>query len=301
MALVMEGAYDFLSGEVALNTCDHVRRSYDLLRHKTPIAFHGFISVPRNVRESLLEWYLEELTNLKSHLEQHFGIVISDQNLRESIEIYNQVRARLRNLNNRRAQMNSSFAGSEFLTVAVASLVMPPRDFIKLVDRLIAVLDEPAPDSSDTPTRLVLIGGALDEPQFIKVLESQGARIVGDTLCFGDRILNTIETSNGTPIIEALGRAYFQRIPCARMMGNFPERYQNLMDLIHSTQADGVIATRITFCDPWGGEVHNLIKRMNEDDIPLLVLDREYGVMARGQIKTRVQAFLEKIATRKRR
>ena len=34
---------------------------------------------------------------------------------------------------------------------------------------------------------------------------------------------------------------------------------------------------------------------MKEQNIPMLVLDREYGVTGSGQVKTRVQAFLEKM------
>ena len=48
LTLALEGKYDFLDGQIALNTCDHVRRAFDLWRHKTKVGFHGMISVPRN-------------------------------------------------------------------------------------------------------------------------------------------------------------------------------------------------------------------------------------------------------------
>jgi benzoyl-CoA reductase/2-hydroxyglutaryl-CoA dehydratase subunit BcrC/BadD/HgdB len=73
LTLALQGQYDYLDGEIGLNTCDHVRRAFDLWRHKTKVPFHGFISVPRSVRDSLFPYFKEEIENLKSALEKNLA------------------------------------------------------------------------------------------------------------------------------------------------------------------------------------------------------------------------------------
>ena len=96
--------------------------------------------------------------------------------------------------------------------------------------------------------------------------------------------------------LDAIGRAYFFRPSCARMIGDFPARWQNLKALVARARADGVIFERVIFCDPWGAELYSVLRRAEkENSFPVLSLSREYGIVPTGQIKTRVQAFLEKI------
>jgi len=56
-----------------------------------------------------------------------------------------------------------------------------------------------------------------------------------------------------------------------------------------------VILERMAFCEVWGMEQYLLVNDFKEWDIPLLVLDREYTLSGVGQLRTRVQAFLETI------
>jgi benzoyl-CoA reductase/2-hydroxyglutaryl-CoA dehydratase subunit BcrC/BadD/HgdB len=56
---------------------------------------------------------------------------------------------------------------------------------------------------------------------------------------------------------------------------------------------DGVIGQRIVFCDLWAGEIYMLNDDLKEAGIPFLKLDREYIMAGIGQVRTRVQAFLE--------
>jgi len=120
--------------------------------------------------------------------------------------------------------------------------------------------------------------------------------VVADLLCFGARsVLDPIDENAADPL-DAIGRAYFFRPSCARMIGDFPNRWENLKERTATARADGVIFERLMFCDPWGAELHNLMVRsQKENAFPILSLSREYNIVPTGQIKTRVQAFVEKI------
>jgi benzoyl-CoA reductase/2-hydroxyglutaryl-CoA dehydratase subunit BcrC/BadD/HgdB len=65
--------------------------------------------------------------------------------------------------------------------------------------------------------------------------------------------------------------------------------------MVEEFNIDGVIMERIRCCDLWGGTTLILQKRLDERNIPLLVVDREYMTSGAGQMSTRVGAFLEMI------
>jgi benzoyl-CoA reductase/2-hydroxyglutaryl-CoA dehydratase subunit BcrC/BadD/HgdB len=62
---------------------------------------------------------------------------------------------------------------------------------------------------------------------------------------------------------------------------------------------DGIIGERLQFCDNWLVEHYMTQNDLKEhgNRIPFLQLDREYILSGRGQMKTRVQAFLETMET----
>ena len=295
MSLAIEGEYDFLDGEVTLNTCDHVRRAADVFTKKTDIAFHGFVSVPRNPRENLFAYYLNELKKLRAGIEEHFGVSITHDAMRGAIRAMNENRRRLMRLNELRLGDRPKLSGADALAVHVASMTLPPVVFADLTDRLLEKLE--AFDGLDKPgVRLLLYGAELDEPAYVDAIESQGALVVADMLCFGARsVLEPLDEDAADPL-ETVARAYFFRTSCARMMGDFPRRWENLKTLAQTARADGVVFQRILFCDPWGAELHNLLRRArSENAFPVLSLEREYGIVPTGQVRTRVQAFMEKV------
>ena len=63
--------------------------------------------------------------------------------------------------------------------------------------------------------------------------------------------------------------------------------------MIRNFRADGAIFERMMFCETWGFEQYSMINDFKEWEIPLLCLDREYVLSGVGQLRTRIQAFLE--------
>lgn len=297
-AAVLDGGYDFLAGQISLNTCDHVRRGNDVLIAKSDLSYHGFLSVPRSFREDLFPWYLEELTRLKSSLEERFKVSVTDQALREAITRMNPVRERLQRLEALRRAEPPLLTGTEALTAAVAARSLRPEPFLELADALISAAESGEPVSG-LRARVILIGGELDDPRFLAVIEGQGAHVAGDLLCFGSRGLGRAVVAGPDPLSD-LARAYLYQVPCARMMGEFPRRYEEMLKLYAESKAEGIIFQRIKFCQIWSTEVHNLRHRFESAPLPFLVLEREYGTVPTGQVKTRVQAFLEQIESGRR-
>jgi benzoyl-CoA reductase/2-hydroxyglutaryl-CoA dehydratase subunit BcrC/BadD/HgdB len=295
VSLILDGSYPVLEGVVCLNTCDHVRRAADVLERKAGLAFHGFLTVPRALRAALYPYYLEELTALHAKLCAHLGSARDDHALRLAIQTMNAVRARLRELDLLRLEARPRLSGADALAVHLAAATLPPEAFLALADELLPALR--ASEGLPPPrARLVLCGGELDEPEYVAALESTGALVVADDLCFGSRqALGPIPEDAPDPL-DAIARATFFRAPCARMIGAFAERHAELRALATRARADGILFQRMLFCDPWGVDQHNLRRRSAAPGgIPVLTLVREHGGVPTGQLRTRVQALIERI------
>ena len=64
--------------------------------------------------------------------------------------------------------------------------------------------------------------------------------------------------------------------------------------------ADGIIYEQIKFCDPWAYERMVGTHVMHDDyGYPVLSIDRPYSTSGTGQLRTRIQAFIESIEIKK--
>ena len=65
-------------------------------------------------------------------------------------------------------------------------------------------------------------------------------------------------------------------------------------------KAEGLIYEQIKFCDYWGYERASAFHVMREEyGYPVLSIDRPYVVGSSGQIRTRIQAFVESLEIKK--
>ena len=94
--------------------------------------------------------------------------------------------------------------------------------------------------------------------------------------------------------IEALARRYYERWSCPRMCDR-ERRQGRLKEMVREWNADGIVGERIVFCQLWGSEKVMTNLEAKESGIPTLWLEREYLLGGTGQMKTRVQAFLESL------
>jgi len=294
ISLALRGELDFLNGVVLMQNCDHIRRAGDLFLKKVKVPFFSLLSVPRVPKERLFDWYLSELKRLKAEIEAHFGLTITDQNLEEAITLHNATRERIQSLYELRKRDAPPITGEEALTVTVAAHLIPRDQFNALMDDLLPDLEN-AKASSSHRARVIIIGGELDTPEYVAGIEQQGALSVAEVVCFGQRSFGELIPSGADDPLERIARHRFFQTPCARMVECFDEQVSTIKDTVRDFNADGIIFQRMKFCDPWAGDGHNLYWRMKEEGIPFLGLEREYLVPASGQVKTRVQAFLEQM------
>ena len=290
---VLTGDFKFLDGIVCVNSCDHVRRIYDNWKRFVPTDFIEMMSLPRKTGPDQVGWYTEELAMLKDKVGKHFGVEITDDRLWKAVKLHNETRRLQKKLYELRKQEKPPITGAETLAVMVAGTAMPKEQYN---EKLRELLDELS--GTEGPgghrARLLIVGGILDDPAYIKVIEDQGGLVVTDSTCFGSRLMWVEVDENASDPISALAQYYLTDRPsCPRMYGEHDNRAQYVIDMCREFNCDGVIGERLIFCDSWLVEHYMLGQDLKAAGIPMLKLDREYLTSGIGQLRTRVQAFLE--------
>ena len=140
----------------------------------------------------------------------------------------------------------------------------------------------------------MIIGSALDDPTFIKIIEDQGGLVVTDALCFGSRYFwEQVEIKDD--LMFSLAKSYLARANCPRMMDQHDAIFEFIKDMVQRFKVDGIIYQKMQFCDLWGGESLFLEKKLKDERIPFLALQREHITTNKAQIATRIEAFIEMI------
>ena len=294
----LRGEFDFIEGIVWLNTCDHVRRIYDNWKRKVGTPFVRILSLPKKTGRRQVDWYRDELSIFKEDVEKHFGVEITNERLWDAIRLHNETRRLQRELYDLRRREKPPITGADTLSVMVAGTALPGEQYNHQLRDLLNELNQ-YEGIEGYRARLMVVGGILDNSAYLEVIEEQGGLVVTDSLCFGSRLMwQDVDEGISDPL-TALARYYVvDRPSCPRMFGEELRRGQYIQDLIREFTVDGVICESLMFCDIWTIEHFMLGKDFKNIGIPSLRLDREYLMAGVGQLRTRVQAFLETIGDR---
>ncbi len=296
---VLGGDLAFLDGLLVTNSCDHVRRVFDICSAKRVVPFCHYVDVPHLDSEDSRARLTKQLWELARRLESVFGVVVSEAKLAQAVKLYNRTRTLLGRASELRGEDPPRLAGSEVLAMSVAAASMPKDRMNGLLERRLAELDRKRGEKAGAGARrrrLLIVGGMLDDPGYLEVFESLGADIVADQLCCGSKTFSE-ETDEDIDPIEAIAKRMLEHMPCPRMVDGYETRLHNLLQAIDRYRVDGVVCERLKFCDLWGGEIEMLRRSLEQrTQVRLLVLERDYLTSSGiGQLRTRVQAFLESL------
>ena len=288
--LALDKKFDFLDSFVLCNTCDAVRHLYNLWNQYIDSIPCYIINNPQIMSdESGYKFYRHELEKFKTAMEDLSGNKITDESLKKSIELYDETRSLLKELNDLRKRDIPPISGAEALSISMASMLMPKERANKLLRQLIDEVDEREIEDTDGP-RILITGSIIDNPSFIEIVEDMGCVVVTDDLCSSMKYFWYNTKQNNDPM-DALTKFYLDRVLCSCMHPS-EERYDYLQELVREYDVEGIIYFNIKYCHPFVYE-SAIFRKKIEEDTPLLILEADHSLSGLGQLKTRVQAFIE--------
>ena len=305
----LEGGYNFLDALIAPDGCTMMNRcveNMELLKtcNKEKF-FNEFLEIPLKANDNGLNLYKVQCENhILKPLKENYGIDTSDDALLTAIQEHNQVCKLINEIGEYRKEEKPRITGYEFHIITMVSYCVPKKMIIKELEETLEELKTRVPDDKNKyRARVVLVGSEVDDVDVVKLIEESGAYVCADRFCYGSFPgRQEIEIKDGESPLEAICRHYMYASQCVRYMdqSKIQERRQYVKKLAEDFSADGVIYEQMKFCDPWAYErmVGTHVLR-DEMGYPVLSIDRPYAVGMSGQIRTRVQAFVESIEIKK--
>lgn len=300
MDVALKGKLDFLDGIICSDTCHTIRGIAGILKKNLPHLYHDFLALPAAINLPVSKPYLmKELGRLKARLEEFAGCEITEEALQNSIALYNKNRALMRKLYDLRRAKPGLLSAKEMGAVVVSSMLLPREEHSELLEALLAELQAKEPASNEK-VKLILSGSLCEAPEadLLDLIEDVGAVIVDDDLYTGSRyVITDVEVK--TDPMEALADRYLKmRAPCPTRSNPQQDWAEYLLGMVRESGAQGVITILVKFCEPHAFYYPYVRQRLVAAGIPELMIETEHEELDLGQIRTRLQAFIEIIQER---
>lgn len=290
--VAIDGGYDFLEGVVFVNSCDAMRRLHDVWKRYVPSKFIHILDIPMGTLSLGASYLKEEFNKLKIALEKHASITITDQDIKNAIEVFNESRLIYNQLNSLRAEDPPSITGTELMKLTSDFFKGDPKIWNgKTQDILDKIKNRPQSGTGNKNPRILLSGSPLHEIEFISFIEEIGLNVVYEDLCTGSKFFDLV-IKDSQDLLGSLSEAYLIRTPCARMM-QIKERADQIYKIAEKFKVNGIIHHSLKFCDTYLYDVPTLKRMLTEKGINVLFIESDGGLGNINQLRTRIEAFAE--------
>ncbi|MFH0784013.1 MAG: double-cubane-cluster-containing anaerobic reductase [Pseudomonadota bacterium] len=292
---------DCLVGET---TCDGRKKMYELLAREKPM---HVMDLPQKPEEPAAQvHWTAEVRKLGSFLEEQLGTEITDENLRQAIRQLNTGRAILTEIHRCRRHHPVPIMGVDLVGLTTSFGYCVDRDdYHNRLRDLLAELQRRIKENEcaclpDRPRILWTgLGNSLGCDKVLKLVEECGGVVVCQEGCGGiTRIEDPVDEEKDP--YQALAERYL-RVTCSCMTPN-TRRFEDIDRLITEYRIDGVIDLTWQFCHTFNIEsyrVGELVK--GKHGLPFLHVVTDYSKSDVGQLRVRIEGFLEQITLGRRR
>ena len=271
LELGITGRLDFVDGFLFPSICDVIRNLSGIWKLRFPDVYVRYFDVPQNYRDDVGgTYYVQELRELRAGLEGLRGRPITDEELRASIEVYNENRRLVREVYALRAKAPWLAPTSEVYLLMRAGMVLPVEEHSALLRDYLAAAQEHQRPMRDNG-RVVLSGVFCEQPPLtmLRAIELSGCYVVDDDFMLVTRWLTDDVATDGDPL-ASLSEAFLHASleTAAKYQPDRRLKGQYLLDAVTDSAAEGVIFAAPSFCDPALLERPMLENRLNAADVP---------------------------------
>lgn len=305
----MEGGYNFTDCIITPDGCTMMNRCVENMELLATVQkedyFYQYMEIPMKADDNGLNLYTLQCRNhILKPLNEKFGIDISDGAIRSAVAEHNRVCELIRKIGEYRKEEKPRITGYEFHILTLATYVAPKYLLIDKLEETLEELKTRKPDEKKPyRARVVLVGSEVDDVDVVRLIEECGAYVCADRFCYGSFPgRDIIQLNDEEDALTQVCRRYLYRGQCPRYMNQekIQGRRRYVDQLAREYHADGIIYQQMKFCDPWAYERMVGTQVLREDYYyPVLSVDRPYAVGNSGQLRTRVQAFVESMELKK--
>ncbi len=281
---------------LAETTCDGKKKMYELMGKLKPM---HVMNLPQTANdEDSLEFWKREMVKFKGFLENQFNTKITDEKLRDAIRLMNRERNVMKRLHKLNAHKPAPLAGTDMMKAQwLKGFNVDKEAGIELIERLIAEVEDRVEKGiyafDEKAPRILLTGTPIGvgSDKVLKALEEAGASVVAFENCTGYKGLDVMVDEDKDPI-TALAEKYLST-PCSCMTNN-NGRLDLIRRMVDEYKVDGVVDLTWQACHTYNIESYTVKKFVQEElGLPFIQIETDYSDSDTGQVKVRVEAFLE--------
>ena len=303
----LEGNYGFLHAMAGVDVCEANNRAIENMEimHAQGADkdkfFYCNLDIPYSDDEDCVEHICEQVSRkILKPMCENYGVDTSDAAIRAAVSEHNEVCRILTEIGETRKLDNPPITGYEYAVLVLVSYVCPKRLILPLLRETLAEVKTREVDAQKNyRVRVAVVGSEIDDLDMTRMVEDAGAMIVADRFCFGSTPgREVIELNDTDDVLTQICAHYLKTTQCPRYMSQekIQERRDTINRLATENGAEGIIYESMKFCDFWAFERALASHIMNEEyGWPVLSIDRPYMARSSGQLRTRLQAFVESL------
>jgi benzoyl-CoA reductase/2-hydroxyglutaryl-CoA dehydratase subunit BcrC/BadD/HgdB len=278
---------------VAETTCDGKKKMYELMGRTRPTYILELPQKPAD-RDAMAHW-VRELHKLKTKLQEHFGVELTDEKIRRGTRTMNRERRLRRELAALMKAPSPPLTGRQLLDFkSIISGI--DADFEQYAEAIRLFKSQQPDGRRNSCVRVLLTGVPLvhGAERVLDIIESSGGLVVCMDNCTGLKpILEDVDEAAEDPIL-ALAEKYF-RLPCSVMTKN-DRRLEVLRDLAADCRPECIIDLIWQACITYDVESY-LVRELAEKELglPYLRIETDYSPSDSARIALRVEALFETV------
>lgn len=283
---------------VGETTCDGKKKAYEILGADKQTYV---MDMPQMKRPQDIEKWTGEIAAFAAEVERITGRTLTAEALADAIKLINEKRRALARVYEARKATNCiPISGKDALLMTQIAFFDDPARCAEMANKLADELEQRVADGVSVfpaGTKRILVTGtplAIPNWKLHHIIETSGAAVVCEEMCTGTRYFENLVDESATTLegqFQALSERYMKN-NCACFTPN-PDRVADIVRLAKEYQVDGVIDANLKFCTLYDVEKSSVAEALEAEGIPVLGLETDYTDNDAGQLRTRIQAFVE--------
>ncbi|MCX8083245.1 MAG: 2-hydroxyacyl-CoA dehydratase family protein [bacterium] len=256
-----------------------------------------FIDIPRNsdYTKSIELW---ESAYLKfyEYLKDRFKAKPTRKDLLSACKTANERTKIFRKIYQLRGEKTGVINSFDYFTLTSASFLLPAKDWTEKAEVLYReMINEKI--ERDYKKRILLTGSPVIFPNFkiLEIMEDAKCYIGADILCSAyGHLFDPVEVDEETEsgIIRALTLKYIAPSICPCFLG-VDKLLNAVLENVEKYSIDGVVYYNLRLCNVFEMDIPVLRSVLKNKGIPFLALKTDFSREDAGQLKTRLEAFME--------
>ncbi len=251
--MALDSSLEKFDGFIFPAICDCVRNLSGMFKLAEKGKFQRYFDYPQNFDSAIGGiFYRQELQKIIDDIYKVNGATLSNEKLNQSIKLFNKNRNLIEEIYNIRQEFPWRLSAVDTYHILRAGLVIPVETHNQILEEVIEHIHEEQGEPMDN-IRVVISGSFCEQPPIglIKSIELAGCYIVDDDFMLGSRWIQEDVEDNTNDPLDALVTAYLTKSTFSSAIYDMNNsKGKKLVELIKRRNAEGVIFSAASFCDP---------------------------------------------------